>query len=88
MRCYGNYKNNEMCDLCKIVNYAQFNECKNTEDKKSKDRNLLNEIKENCPYLSQCWDEYDKFDGCTLNGHNGRFTDVCEPKTSCLTTKK
>jgi hypothetical protein len=88
MKCYGTFKNNELCDMCKLVNYVQFNGCKNTKNKSNETQAQLEEIAKNCPYASECWDEYTKFNGCTLNGYNGRFTDGCHPKISCLSLKK
>lgn len=38
-----------------------------------------------CPYQEECWDEYDKFHGCTKDYQGmSRFTPYCEPSEKCL----
>jgi hypothetical protein len=84
MRCYGTYKNDRECDLCKRINEAYYEKCKNEHLVKVEHNRKLNQIKLNCPFRKQCLDEYEFFDGCIKDNKNwGRHTPECRPSLEC-----
>lgn len=84
MRCFGDFNDDRMCDLCKMVNKIYHDKCKEVCDEKFNLNERLREIKLNCRHREECWDEYDKFDGCTKDYNGiGRFTPECKPTLEC-----
>jgi hypothetical protein len=85
MSCFGKFKESDrICQLCLMTNIKCSYECRNiTKDKHDKAEELQR-IKRSCPYRTQCYDEYEPFDGCSKNGNGrGRFADDCIVTMEC-----
>ncbi len=79
MRCYGKYKDDRICDLCKEVNHDTCNRCvERTSNKKEKNLRLKR-IMYNCPYYTESYDDYYQYDACKRKNY-----DCCEPSEECL----
>ncbi|MFA5587005.1 MAG: hypothetical protein WDA02_10880 [Saccharofermentanales bacterium] len=52
-------------------------------DKVAKSK-IIADIKSNCSYGIECYDEYDKFSGCKKEGFAGRHTKECYPRLECI----
>jgi len=84
MRCYGDFKDDRICDLCKGSDILRYNNCINKVKEVRELYNKLQDIKEKCKYKTNCWDEYTPFDGCNKDGKGyGRFADDCKPSLNC-----
>lgn len=84
MRCYGKFQNDRTCDMCSLLNEAEFLQCKQKHDEEIELKNKLENIKFKCPYRTTCYDEYDPFDACNINGDAyGRFAPDCKVTLEC-----
>jgi hypothetical protein len=84
MRCYEQFKNDRTCDMCEVVNNDIFTKCKSKYENKILLNQKLLKIESECPYKTECWDEYSPFTGCNKHGHGyGRFADYCKVTLEC-----
>lgn len=84
MKCYDNYKGDRICGLCEVSNNVTFKKCKDSYDKSVGLREALLQIKRECHYRINCYDEYTSFDGCNKYSNElGRFARECEVTLEC-----
>lgn len=85
MRCFGEFNDDRICDLCKISSEYCYNTCKDKFYSTIELENKLQEFKLKCPYKTICFDERSEFDGCNKNGDGyGKNADVCRVCIECL----
>ena len=84
MRCFNDFKNDRICDLCKINNSKQYYQCKINHKYKLRLKTALNYIENHCPHSCEHWDLYVDCKGCSLNN---KTKDVsikdCVPTLKC-----
>ena len=55
MRCIGDFNNDRMCNLCKIMHRKQYKKCKTNHEKleesiHAEELEILHQIEETCPH--------------------------------------
>lgn len=84
MRCFSNYKDDRICDLCDRTNHNCFVNCLNTYKNNVEHEEKLRKIKNSCQHKTLYYDEYTPFDGCNKKGNgHGRNADDCNPSLEC-----
>lgn len=84
MKCFGEFKDDRICDLCHSVDAMTWAQCKNTKERTEEHTKVLLWIREHCPHCRNELCEYDSFKACNLNGRgHGRNADVCRPSLEC-----
>ncbi|MCK9482351.1 MAG: hypothetical protein M0R38_11470 [Bacteroidia bacterium] len=84
MRCFKNYQDDRICDLCKISNFSMWEECKNDHKIRAEKFNRLMEIKEKCPYRKYIMIDYDDYYVCCPNGRKpSKSSKSCRVSFDC-----
>ncbi|XZN14440.1 hypothetical protein ACSW9O_15345 (plasmid) [Clostridium perfringens] len=81
MRCYGKYKDDRICDLCKETNGETYSGCleKTNDIKKTKINLSLGDMPYKCPYRQECYDDWQKYWACKKRDY-----DSCKLTEECL----
>jgi hypothetical protein len=83
MSCYENFKNDRTCELCRIANSNEYNQCKSVFDESVRINKKLNEIERNCPYRKDAYGDYEKYDGCYKDGEFPNNQKQCKACLEC-----
>lgn len=67
MRCYGNFSNDRICDLCKKLNPTFAFNCELKANENKEKINNFKVIKQVCKNLYIEYHEYEKIELCKLN---------------------
>lgn len=88
MRCFENFKDDRICDMCSLTNHSIYNKCRETcANEAKKRRELCKElqaIESSCPYRMDAYDEYTHYYSCNKDGKGyGRFAEECHVTLEC-----
>lgn len=84
MKCFKNFNDSRICDMCSLVNSDVYNECKNIVEDKANKRKELARIESKCPYRMDAYDEYTHYYSCNKDGNGyGRFGEECHATLEC-----
>lgn len=91
MRCFGNYQDDRICDVCKNLKYTPIFNCKD-ETKRKNDSTYLSpsEIRSKCGYYDMIFWGHDSNEygyGCTKNQLSLNDCKACNPSKECLADK-
>jgi len=82
MRCKEYFRDDRICDICKACQIKVYEQCKMAYNAKIKRSKRLVKIEKNCKYVTEEWDDYTKYYGCSNPKMDNM--DECNPSEECL----
>ena len=89
MRCLNNYKDDRICDMCKLSTQCKRETAIQTLNSRIK-YSTVQQIKNNCQYRKRTYSDFEQYFGCTLNWE-GKDYKECEPiivNKKCIKAEK
>lgn len=84
MRCMGTFKQDRICDLCKVANRKTYCQCLNEYNLNKTKAEQRAAIREKCAYYSYLYDrDCYLYHACTKEIKDGDYI-KCQPRPECL----
>lgn len=79
MKCFDNYQDDRICDLCDKTNNIQYRYCKNLMKLQKNIYKL--EFVSDCPHQTEAYDDWQRYYKCKL------YNEDCCPRELCMKDK-